>query len=353
VPNAAATNTIPIELGVRPGGTRLGVARASKAGCDCNCATYDSFACPKNASFGSGTAISYRLLANWKLSVERLPRRSLAKAGWALNLCGVTATEQILGLRFLVGSAAEAVAEIKETGGYLVVPAAPALVRLQKDEIYSRAMVNADVVIPDSGLMVLLWKVLHRKGLTRISGLAYLKHLIHEPEFRHADRVLFVLPSELSKSKLLGWAEREQFAVTADDCYVAPRYNQLAEDRPLVSRLENRRPAHIVVAIGNGPQEKLGYFLRENLPYRPAIHCIGAALGFLTGDQVAIPDWADRFYFGWLFRLFAQPRVFVPRLTRALQLPWLILRYGQELPAGRQAEAEQRTENREHRTDRD
>src|SRR4029077_7082332 len=92
------------------------------------------------------------------------------------------------------------------------------------------------------------------------------------------------------------------------------------------------RPAHVIVAIGSGAQEKLGYYLRENLSYRPPIHCTGAALGFITGDQAVIPDWADRFYLGWFFRLIAQPHIFIPRLSRAFELPWLIWKDGEELP---------------------
>ena len=88
----------------------------------------------------------------------------------------------------------------------------------------------------------------------------------------------------------------------------------------------------MVVGIGGGVQEKLGFFLKENLRARPAIHCIGAALGFLTGDQPPIPMWADRFYLGWLLRLLRQPRVFGPRYLSALKLPWLLLRYRQEMP---------------------
>jgi UDP-N-acetyl-D-mannosaminuronic acid transferase (WecB/TagA/CpsF family) len=88
----------------------------------------------------------------------------------------------------------------------------------------------------------------------------------------------------------------------------------------------------VIIGIGGGVQEKLGLYLRENLGYRPAIHCVGAALGFLTGDQKAIPDWADRLYLGWLCRLLAQPRIFIPRLSRALELPWLIWKYGENLP---------------------
>jgi N-acetylglucosaminyldiphosphoundecaprenol N-acetyl-beta-D-mannosaminyltransferase len=239
---------------------------------------------------------------------------------------------QILGIRFFVGSPGAAVTEITNTGGVLLVPAAPALVRLQHDEIYRRAVAEADLAIPDSGLMVLLWKILRRKNLQRISGLAYLKRLFLEPEFRQRGRTFFVLPSERAKAKLILFAMVERLEIDAEDDYVAPLYGESVEDPQLLIDIENHRPAHIIIAIGNGPQEKLGHFLRENLSYRPAIHCIGAALGFLTGDQVAIPDWADRFYLGWLFRLFAQPRIFIPRLARSLVLPFLIIKYGENLP---------------------
>jgi exopolysaccharide biosynthesis WecB/TagA/CpsF family protein len=251
--------------------------------------------------------------------------------------------QQILGIRFFDGDADAAVRRISAEGGVLVVPAAPAMVRLRYDEIYREAMVGADLAIPDSGLMVLLWKIARHKDITRISGLAYLKRLIAEIAFRENRRAFFVVPTETAKQKLLTWASAESLRTEADDCYVAPMYASKVEDGQVLARIDNRRPAHIIVAIGNGPQEKLGLFLRQNLSYRPAIHCIGAALGFLTGDQVAIPDWADRFYLGWLFRLFAQPRIFIPRLTRALELPWLIFRYAEELPPLREAR-DQRSE---------
>src|SRR5207249_4181514 len=164
-----------------------------------------------------------------------------------------------------------------------------------------------------------------------ISGLAYLKHLNDQPRFRKG-RCFFVLPTEISKMKLLTWANGGRLPIAAESCYVAPVYAAALEDRPLLSIIESRRPDDIVIAIGNGPQEKLGLFLRNNLSYRPAIHCIGAALGFLTGDQITIPDWADRLYLGWFFRLVAQPSIFIPRLSRALELPWLIWKYGEKLP---------------------
>jgi UDP-N-acetyl-D-mannosaminuronic acid transferase (WecB/TagA/CpsF family) len=135
-----------------------------------------------------------------------------------------------------------------------------------------------------------------------------------------------------ARQKLLDWSRREALPISGEDGYVAPRYGFDVADPTLISLIDRRRPAQVIIAIGSGAQEKLGYYLRENLSYRPAIHCIGAALGFITGDQIAIPDWADRVFLGWFWRLLAQPRTFVPRLSRGLELPWLIWKYGRKLP---------------------
>lgn len=244
-------------------------------------------------------------------------------------------TQQILGLRFFNGDVDEAVAFMHRHGGYLVAPSGTCFARLREDEPYRRAMLSADLAIADSGLMVLTWRLLRREKIQRISGLKYLKQLLAKLKREENARVLWILPNERARQKLLDYSHREAFPVKIDDCYVAPRYRSEVEDRDLLALVEERRPAHIVIAIGSGPQEKLGHYLCENLSYRPAIHCTGAALGFITGDQIAIPDWADRFFLGWLFRMIAQPRIFIPRLARGFELPWLIWKYGEKMPVAR------------------
>jgi hypothetical protein len=86
------------------------------------------------------------------------------------------------------------------------------------------------------------------------------------------------------------------------------------------------------MAVGGGVQEKLGADLLHRLDYRPAIHCTGAAIGFLTGEQVRIPMWADRFRLGWLFRCVDEPSKFVPRYWEARRLVGLMLHYHGRLP---------------------
>ena len=241
-------------------------------------------------------------------------------------------TQQILGLGFFNGNVDEAVAVMRGHGGYLVAPSGTCFARLREDQPYRRAMLSADLAIADSGLMVLTWRLLRREKIQRISGLKYLKQLLAELEREGSVRVFWILPGARAQQKLLDCFRGEAFPVKIENCYVAPRYRLEVNDRHLLERIEKYRPAHVVIAIGSGPQEKLGHYLCKNLSYRPAIHCTGAALGFITGDQIAIPDWADRFYLGWLLRLMAQPRRFIPRLIRGVELPWLIARYGNALP---------------------
>jgi N-acetylglucosaminyldiphosphoundecaprenol N-acetyl-beta-D-mannosaminyltransferase len=244
----------------------------------------------------------------------------------------MTPTQQILGLRFFNGDVDEAVAFMQRHGGYLVAPSGTCFARLREDEPYRRAMLSADMAIADSGLMVLTWRLLRRRKIRRISGLRYLRQLLAKLKDEQNTEIFWVLPSKRARLKLLDWSQRKAFAVKADHCYVAPHYGSEIEDRHLVARVEERRPAHVVIAIGSGPQEKLGYYLRKNLSYRPSIHCTGAALGFVTGDQIAIPDWVDRFFLGWFLRLMAQPLRFIPRLMRGFELPWLIWKYGEKMP---------------------
>jgi N-acetylglucosaminyldiphosphoundecaprenol N-acetyl-beta-D-mannosaminyltransferase len=251
---------------------------------------------------------------------------------------------QILGLDFFDGSVAAAVDRALDRRGLVVAPSGTCFRRLQRDELYRRTMTQADLVLPDSGFMVLLWRLLRRQTISRISGLAYLKELLGRRAFREDPSILWVLPDERARDLASRWLQQHGFLTAADHCYVAPIYGSRVEDPALLDRIRAQQPSHVVIALSGGVQEKLGFYLRERCPPPtdlrppssdfpgPAIHCIGAALGFVTGYQVAIPTWADRLYLGWLVRLLANPRKFLPRALSAFALPGLIMRYGERLP---------------------
>ena len=239
----------------------------------------------------------------------------------------------ILGIRFFIGTAAEAVRRMAG-GGLLVVPAAPALKDLEVKASYREALLNADMAIADSAYMVMVWNWLQKDSIRRLSGLEYLRVLLKQPDVRKLGNVLWIMASPVSAERNLAWLAKEGITVPEECVYLAPMYSeQKIWDPELLERIERIRPQHILLTLGGGTQERVGLYLKRNLSYIPAIHCIGAAIAFLSGDQVHIPVWADRRSLGWLFRSMSEPRRYMPRYWNARKLLYLLIRYRERLPA--------------------
>ncbi len=237
----------------------------------------------------------------------------------------------ILGIRFFNGDGPEAIRQI-EHGGLVVVPAAPALKTLPDDKPYRDALLGADLVITDSALMVLVWNILERDSVRRLSGLEYLRDLLRREDVRVLHGTFWVMSNPESAAKNLAWLKEQGIEVAPEDVYLAPRYGKPVEDPELVAILNQRRPKHVIVTVGGGVQEILGYYLKQHLDYLPAIHCIGAAIAFLSGDQVFIPVWADRSGLGWLLRCLWRPKQYIPRYWEARKLVTLMVRQRHHLP---------------------
>ena len=239
---------------------------------------------------------------------------------------------QILGVRFFAGDVKQAVA-LGLRGGLVVVPSAPVLLSLVDDPANRAALLDCDFAITDSGLMVLLWNRLKHDRIPRVSGLAYLKLFLEQPEVRAPHATFWIMPSTKAMERNLAWLHQQGHPTTAQDCYVAPRYRAgPIADEALLQRINSQRPAHIVMAIGGCTQERLAHYLNTNAEYRPGIHCTGAAIGFLSGDQINIPVWADRYYLGWLCRCLSAPRTFLPRYWHAQRLIPLLIKHREHCP---------------------
>ncbi len=238
----------------------------------------------------------------------------------------------ILGIRFFVGTAPEAVERMRG-GGLLVVPAAPALKDLETKPQYREALLRSDLALADSAYMVMIWNWLQRDSIRRLSGLEYLRELLKQPELRLSGGTFWIMAGQQSAKRNLAWLRRQGIHVPEQYVYVAPIYSgEAMEDVELLQRIERLRPRHVILTLGGGTQERTGLYLKKNLSYLPAIHCIGAAIAFLSGDQVRIPHWADRSYLGWLFRSISHPTRYVPRYWGARKLLYLLIRYRERLP---------------------
>jgi len=243
-----------------------------------------------------------------------------------------SSTHRILGIDFFDGSAAAAI-DIMRKGGLLVVPSAPTLKDLDSNLAYRESILNADLAITDSAFMVLIWNRLQSKPIKRLSGLEYLRELLLHPDARQPGNTLWIMASPISAKRNLAWLNQQGIAVPEENIYIAPMYaSGPIVDETLLERLNRLRPQHVIVTVGGGTQERLGLYLKRNLSYLPAIHCIGAAIAFLSGDQVNIPVWADKLYLGWLIRSLSEPKRYIPRYWDARALFSLMRRYRDRLP---------------------
>src|SRR5207302_8397180 len=179
-------------------------------------------------------------------------------------------TKRMLGIDFFVGTPAEAVAYISKHGGLVVAPAAPSFIALQEDPDYRGAIADADLAIADSGWAVLFWRLLRRERLTRISGLALFKALLETADARIPGNLFWILPSEKAKIKTLEFARNSGYPTTADDCYIAPKY-QKSEVRGQRSDLVGQAflPAG---PINSGKRERLPYIsdLSSSISHLPS-----------------------------------------------------------------------------------
>jgi len=247
--------------------------------------------------------------------------------------CSSESYRRILGINFFIGNARQAVRAGMQ-GGLVVAPAAPSLLDLNRDNHYRDALLESDLAITDSGFMVLVWNALVPDRIRRVSGLEYLKLLLSEPEFRKAGATFWVMPSAASMYRNVYWLRERGVCVEDEDCYIAPKYSSgEIRDEKLRDLINARRPAHVIIAIGGGTQERLGLYLKRSCDFQPGIHCTGAAIAFLSGDQARIPDWADRHKLGWLVRCLSDPKRCLPRYAKAFRLAFLLWRHRDQLPA--------------------
>ena len=238
----------------------------------------------------------------------------------------------ILGIPFFTGTIDESL-DLAKQGGLVVMPSGPNLADLPSEPEYQEAVKNSDLALLDSGFLKFLWWVRMGERLPRNSGLKFLVKLLNDSEFLKEQGSFWVMPSKDESLHNQIWLKTRGILLEDKECYISPIYEKgQIEDRSLKDILIKKRPRIIVINIAGGVQERLGYYLRCELDYRPTIICTGAAIAFLTGKQAVIPPWADRLYLGWFLRCIKAPSQYIPRYWKARHLFKLLWRYREKSP---------------------
>ena len=236
-------------------------------------------------------------------------------------------------IKFLNGSYEEAFFRLKQ-GDLMVVPSGPGLATIDQDNKYYSALRGAAFAIADSGFMVLILRLFFGYKIKKLSGLKFFRAFIKEKALQKEGALFCVDPSESELHRNNKYLNSMGIPISIDSHYVAPYYNKLnIEDTRLLAVLESLeiKPKFLLINLGGGIQERLAFYIRNNLSYKVGIICTGAAIAFETGSQAKIPVWVDELYLGWLARIIQNPLRFTIRFLKAFRLIYIFWIYRKDI----------------------
>ena len=208
--------------------------------------------------------------------------------------------------------------------GLFVFPSGPGLSELKVNSNYHKSLINSDYVFFDSGFFVLLLRFFKNINVQKLSGYKFLNFYFDYLKI-NKKKIFSIDPNEeLSNSYRLFFKKKIKIKSFH---YIAPKYNsRIKINKNLIKRIHDSKAKEIIINIGGGTQEILGYYLSKKLNKKYKIVCTGAAIAFFTGDQSPINNNIDKLYLGWLFRIIYNPKIFLPRYLSAFKLIFLFIR---------------------------
>jgi N-acetylglucosaminyldiphosphoundecaprenol N-acetyl-beta-D-mannosaminyltransferase len=214
----------------------------------------------------------------------------------------------------------------KTSTSLVLLPSAPGLSSITFDKKYYQSLKGSTFNLFDSGLFCLL---LRSRGVfvKKNSGFLLILNLINFFKQKKINSFFFVDPN-MKESKKNQMFVNSYFSQNLYRSYISPIYKfDNPVDLNLLKLLNQKKPRYLIINLGGGIQEKLGYWLKKNLNFKCIIFCTGAAIAFHTKSQAPITNTIDRFYLGWLARCIYQPLIFIPRYLKAFKFLYIFLKF--------------------------
>jgi len=232
----------------------------------------------------------------------------------------------IFDIKFIDANIHEIYNEI-EKGGIMIAPSAPSLTLLEADEDYRISMKNSNFAIFDSSFLCLLLLFINGIVVQKISGLKFLRYFLDKIKSYENNTIFLIDPTfkDMQKNRFL--INSHGYQLQKSHQYIAPIYNKSPiDDIELLRLLEIHKPKWILINLGGGVQERLADYIQLNISFKPSILCTGAAIAFITGEQVKIPAVIDKIYLGWLMRCIVDGKQFIPRYIKGLKVILMLIR---------------------------
>lgn len=201
--------------------------------------------------------------------------------------------------------------------GYLVMPAASALVNIKKNSLYHNSLKKSTAAIFDSGffcILILIFKFLKFK---KFSGYKFMNFFLNDKKFK-GRRVLSLDPTVKDAKLNNSYLKFKKFKFVRN--YICPIYDRNSfKDKNLLTLINKYKPDILLINIGGGIQEPLALYIKNNSSHKLISICSGAALSYFTGSEAKINDWVDYLYLGWFLRILHNPKM-IKRVVKSIAL---------------------------------
>jgi exopolysaccharide biosynthesis WecB/TagA/CpsF family protein len=196
----------------------------------------------------------------------------------------------------------------RDRGGfaYIVTPNSDHVVRLHDHANWREmrdAYSDADLCLCDSRVLSLLAS-LRGIDLPVVPG-SELVEALFRSEIVHRSRIAIVGGTPHSLERLRRLRNDVEFMQHLPPMGLL--HNERAMDE-CVAFVESARADFTLLCVGSPQQELIAHRLAASSRSDGVAFCVGAALGFLTGELRRAPRWMQSLALEWLFRLVSEPR---------------------------------------------
>lgn len=176
----------------------------------------------------------------------------------------------------------------------------------QRDELFSEALINSDVLLPDGISVVWAKKFLNGKKIQKIAGADLLLYKLNKLQTSQGS-CFFLGSSESTLGKIKERVAKEYPHVKVYT-YSPPYKPEFTEEEntAMINAINAVQPEVLFIGMTAPKQEKWAY---RHLSQLQAGHvcCIGAVFDFYAGTVQRAPAWLIKAGLEWLYRLLKEP----------------------------------------------
>ena len=196
----------------------------------------------------------------------------------------------------------------------------------QDDSVFTSAIRNSDVLIPDGISVVWAIRLLTGMKLKKIAGADLFFYELARLD-KSGGSCFFLGSSESTLGKITARAAIEYPGVKIGKYSPPYKAEFTADDNRMMTEAVNSfKPDVLFVGMTAPKQEKWAYLHKDRLDTKH-ICCIGAVFDFYAGTITRAPDWMIRLGLEWFYRLIREPsRMWRRYLIGNTKFIWLILK---------------------------